>query len=389
MAQHIRHTKASQRVSISFDRKDLLWRHNKSFSHPDDKSLVIHKLPLEITGGYLVGPTVLDVVQRVNVAKTHEEPSYIYRVRSPRTLFRPLDPPQRDDEDEEKKARPDHPFLTSLASGGKPISGGPDHQDFQLVTKRSRVSISDDAFRLAVGMAGSLQAAYTSIAKIASNAWDADIVRSLKVWDLLQSQEDGILRASDDEFYELRPEESISQTVEKKVMAAVCIWLGIDPTLNVSSRPPGRPRKPVEADGVISMQIDNGVVVGSFIGDYLRWKAGQPFSGLSVLDLVELLGSLRKDGYDNDAEMTEAYLDAADASWRDTAASGLSDDTKDSDDPYDVLGLPKTATLDDVTKAYKSLMKIVHPDTSKLHSYFAIKVANAYKSIKLKLENVK
>ena len=105
-------------------------------------------------------------------------------------------------------------------------------------------------------------------------------------------------------------------------------------------------------------------------------------AALNLLTLIELLGRLRTDNLDFDADLLEAFLDASAPDWRDQVADEHPDRVGARIDPYEVLGVPKTATMEEVRRSYKKAMQRIHPDTSGLSRWFSQMVADAYRSIR-------
>jgi len=52
------------------------------------------------------------------------------------------------------------------------------------------------------------------------------------------------------------------------------------------------------------------------------------------------------------------------------------------DDPYEILGVAREASIDDITAAYRKTMLAVHPDTAGIGAYFARAAADAYRQIR-------
>ena len=97
-----------------------------------------------------------------------------------------------------------------------------------------------------------------------------------------------------------------------------------------------------------------------------------------------MLVELQDAGLPTDAELVEAYFESADPDWRETV---LGDDIPRTAyagiaDPYEVLGVDKNATLDQIKMAYRKAMQKVHPDRSGLPEFFSQQVISAYKTLK-------
>ncbi len=404
MASHSRHVLSRPgdvRVQVKFRRRDLLWRHDHALHSPHaaqmrawgkangippgDIVVSVDRLPLTAPTGSLVGPTILDVLTRETVqvsslpaavaasireaaqAAGSKVPSSlaVWRARNPDTLW-PRSGQERHaaprEEGGDDPKRPDHPFLLALASGGKPEAGGP--EGWERVSKASTVLLGEYAYRLAVGLWGGVAAAYTEIARLAEAAWEDDQARALQIWGLVAKAPGGVL-VEDDQVLSLRPGSSVSQQVEREIMRQACAWLGIDPDLDVR-RPRGRPRSQAGDEGeVVAVSVDGeGNVTGRFKRLYHGIAGGTPFSDLDALTLAEVLGALRQDALGADADLLEAYLDAADPDWREkaSAAAGSEEDSGDSsgaETPYDVLGVLPTTPLDEVAAAFRAAMLAV------------------------------
>lgn len=102
--------------------------------------------------------------------------------------------------------------------------------------------------------------------------------------------------------------------------------------------------------------------------------------------LIELLGALRTQKLEVDAEYLEAYLDAAAPDWREPGvsyAAGDGDGAGMTPDPFEVLGVARDAPMEDIVKAYRRIMQRVHPDLANVSEWFARAAAAAYRTIRL------
>ena len=377
MPRHVRFTRRTgapqRRVMVSFLRRDCLWRHDAPLVNPYDPAEIVAALPIDPGTGLLIGPTILDMMVR------DEQPGApaTWCLRAPATLW---PAPGRANLDPTGGAPP---FVPSLVSAGAPVEG-PVHPDFVLVEKRSTVSIAADAYRLAIGIHGSVDRAYAAIAGAAAAAWDVDLQRWLELWSLLKAA--GGRLVEDARVARLRPDTSISREIEQAILREACVWLGVDPDLDIT-RPPGRPRAdpdPVPGEGVVlRIELVGDQVEGRLRHTYHGWRRGQRLAGLTVLELAQLLGALRSDGHAVDGDLLEAYLDAAAPDWRDQVTAGLDAPTAEGDDPYEILGVAREASFDDITAAYRKTMLAVHPDTAGIGAYFARAAADAYRQIRL------
>jgi hypothetical protein len=400
VASHSRHvlsTPGDVRVQIRFRRTDLLWvcEHGLASPHaaamrtwarrqsppvPQDSLwLEVPRLPLSPAPNIAVGPTILDMLVRKMVGvgslppatarRLREEAKAsglplpmrvpVWQARDPDTLWPKPGQGQTaarpDDEAEEDEKQPDHPFLAALVSGGK-LTGN-EQAGWVEVEKATTVSLSEHCMRLAAGMCGSLGSAYTHISQIASRAWEDDLERAQKLWRLVGQAPGGSL-VEDLAIEALRPGSSVSQQVERSVMGQACRWLGVDPDLDLR-RGPGRPRKPsTEAGSVLEFTIVDGTAEGIFLTDFHGVRKGTAVGDLDTLRLAEVLGALRHSGLLTDADLLEAYLDAADADWREKAAAG-STATGEMDSPYDVLGVLPDTPPEQVAAAFRAAMQAV------------------------------
>ena len=403
MASHSRHvlsTPGDVRIQIRFRRTDLLWVCEHALVSPhaaamrtwarrqsppvpqDSLWLEVPRLPLSPAPNTAVGPTILDMLVRKMIGVGSLPPGTAKRLREeakasglplpmrvptwqardPDTLWpRPgqgQTTARPDDEAEQDEKQPDHPFLAALVSGGKPTGTG--QAGWVEVEKATTVSISEHCMRLAAGMCGSLGSAYTHISQIASKAWEDDLERALKLWRLVGQAPGGIL-VENLAIEALRPGSSVSQQVERAVMGQACRWLGVDPDLDLR-RGPGRPRKPSsEAGSVLEFTITDGVATGIFLADFHGVRKGTVIADLDTLRLAEVLGALRHDGLSTDADLLEAYLDAADGDWREKAAGAAagSTATDEMDSPYDVLGVLPDTPPEQVAAAFRAAMQAV------------------------------
>jgi DnaJ domain len=176
------------------------------------------------------------------------------------------------------------------------------------------------------------------------------------------------------------------------VMSEVCQWLGIDPELPIK-RPRGRP-KGAEADEGQVLRVElqsDGSTRGVFIADFEDVNAGTEFHSLPLRVLVSTLGALRQQKLETDADLLEAWLDAAQPDWRERIAGNVdADDTRSASapDPYDVLGVERAAPMTEVTAAYKRAIKAVHPDVSGASAWLVRAVIDAYRQIRAERKTV-
>lgn len=114
----------------------------------------------------------------------------------------------------------------------------------------------------------------------------------------------------------------------------------------------------------IEMELDHDT--GAMRGTILAGRhAG---AALDTLDLTTLLNLLIEIDADSRA-LLEAYLDRREPSWREraqgTAGSGTAPERRGKmteEEAYQILGVPRGASADEIGKAHRSLMKKLHPD---------------------------
>lgn len=425
MASHSRHVlflPGEVRVQIKFRRTDLLYRHDEALRDPhalarrrkvraagldpDELTFEVPQLPLKTPTGFAVGPSVLDMLVRSRwrfeklpsetqqalrkrFAPKHPPDEVIaWSVRALDTLWPKPGQEQRQTrrlEDDEQERDLDHPFLASLVTGGEPVQGR-SAPGWIKITKLSTCQVGEYVYRVAVGVFGSTGEAYSRIADLAVAAWEADQVRALRIWKRIQKAPEQVL-VEDTELAKLRPLCSVSQEVERAVLREVCRWLGVDPDLD-TRRPRGRPKSPdrnADEGEVLRLQLDEqGNVNGWFLIDYRGVPKDTELHSLSLQVLVSVLGGLRADHLDADAALLEAWLDAAAPDWRERVADdgGNPSGSERAPDPYDVLGVSKNASMAEITAAFRTTMKAVHPDTSGASAWLSRSVIEAYKQIR-------
>lgn len=364
MAQHIRHAdgEKNERAIVKFIREDLLWRGR----------IAGVDVPLQ-DGDRLVGPTILDMLMRHETVVDEDEAPVVYwSLRDAKAFLEP----------DRKKRGTLHPFRAGLVSGGQVLNID---GDFVRVAKKSSVSIGVYALRLAVGALGSVTEAHNAIGTRAAAAWSADLVRSRALYDAIKAAPDGKL-IEDAAIAALRPPGSVSEQIETDILREACVLLGVDPDLNIK-RPKGRPwpsrQGDTEAGDFIAVTVTNGVLTAKTLASIAGIPAHTDLAVLTVLKLVALLHTLVEGGAQLDADLLEAYLDAAAPQWRETAAGeGQADSSTSTDDPYSILGVNRSMTFEDITKAYRRAMQAMHPDKGACPPWFAQMAGNAYRQIK-------
>jgi hypothetical protein len=373
------------RTSIRIERADLLFRSQiQDPLHHTNK--ITLPFPEDDNSRHLVGPNIqeITVIHHVNA-------SPVRMLRLDNEFFIP----------EEKRLpgqfSPKACLRSSILTGGVP-DGDSNHNDFVRVRKKSTVSISTIAFKLMIAMTGDFEDARDRIAELAEEAWERDLERAVKLYDFILANGG---RVKENMIpHELKATSAISQEIESKILKSSCLWFGIDPDSPLPKAPRGRPKakprpRPFVSDEDLKSAIDEESSEGEIIRITLRGENvrgillaacnGIPentdLASLSLMSLVELLGTFKENNLDTDSVLLEAYLDATWPSWRDRVGGASRDTSEDASDPYEILGVSRGATKDEVKRAYHKVMLKVHPDQSGLSSYFSIAVGNAYKKI--------
>ena len=196
-------------------------------------------------------------------------------------------------------------------------------------------------------MRGSVADAYTWIAQIGAQQWADDLQRALTLWQRIEAT-DGFL-IEDSHVAWLRPVSSVSQEVDRLIMRQACSWLGVDMDGNCR-RARGRPQRAGEEGDFIFVEVNaSNEVTGRLKKDFAGIRAGTDLADVGLMRLIELLGALRTQKLEVDAEYLEAYLDAAAPDWREQGASyaaGDGDGAGMTPDPYEVLGVPRDAPME-------------------------------------------
>jgi DnaJ domain len=136
-----------------------------------------------------------------------------------------------------------------------------------------------------------------------------------------------------------------------------------------------RARKSFVRTQSLEMELDHDT--GTMDGRCLCGRyAGRSLSSMSLTELRTLAGELQH-GDAQEAALIQAYLDQRAPGWRtDSASSGggpggganngrrrsAASGQMSVDEAYEVLGLSRSATEDDIRTAHRKLMKKVHPD---------------------------
>lgn len=130
-----------------------------------------------------------------------------------------------------------------------------------------------------------------------------------------------------------------------------------------------RPSVSKVRSGAVQMELDHDT--GVMDGDVLAGPfEGRRLSALSDGELLELLRACRQNDPEG-ARLLEAYLDRRTPGWgaaddahadRGSGQRGRLSSAMSEDEAYEVLGLSKDATAEDITRAHRGLMKKLHPD---------------------------
>jgi len=113
------------------------------------------------------------------------------------------------------------------------------------------------------------------------------------------------------------------------------------------------------------LDLDSGAMQG-FVkaGPY----QGRELAALDRTELTSLYAACRREDPDG-ARLLEAYLDRRFAGWRDAdegqaegRGRGGGNGAMTRDEAYEILGLPKGASAEEIIHAHRVLMKKVHPD---------------------------
>ncbi len=395
MARHSRNIEISDyfaetssgglRTVILINRKDYL----VGLEMIDPALNEFYMLPRTGSLGVYEGINIQAVVDRVDKVekdkKTGKPVSYTcWTLKNTDAFFTPK---------EKRNDKHTNRIRQSFITGGKLVDTV---DDLYLVEKKSSISISTVAYKLAIAMEGNFEYGRYRITDLAEEAWRNDIERARKLYNFIKDSENGEVRESDLPK-ELRAKSTISQEVEGKILKSACLWFGIDPDIPLPKakrgRRPKRNPRPYVSDDDLKAAIDEDSSEGEYIRLTLRGEnilgeiikeiddipKGTDLSALSLINLVEILGTFKEEGLEADADFLEAYLTANWPNWEDRIF--VEDQTPVSDDPWDILGIKRDSTKAEVKTAYRKIMMSVHPDRSELPSYFSIKVNNAYKSI--------
>ena len=252
MPAHARYTDAEKndkRTTLKFTRPDLLYR--GTLFAPDGTAFT---LPKE-DGKKKAGPTILDMMELAMVAPPLPLPApaappdplagtqvalknpapaapkavMTWRIRPSDTFF---------NFDAEAQAGQQYTLKSSLTSGGDLVTTTA-HPNFIRVDKLTTLSINEVAFKLAIGMMGTIESAHEWITGLARDAWMDDLTRSMALWDRIREAGGSLSETPD--LRRLRPISSVSGDIEHIILRQSCVWLGVDPDMDCS-RPRGRPR---------------------------------------------------------------------------------------------------------------------------------------------------
>lgn len=129
-----------------------------------------------------------------------------------------------------------------------------------------------------------------------------------------------------------------------------------------------RPKVSRVRSATIEMELD--VETGAMNGTVLAGsREGRRLAELARPDCEDLLRTCRRDDPDG-ARLLEAYLDRRFPGWRPAGESdghagqggGRRPGAMTEQEAYEILGLPQTASREDIARAHRSLMKKLHPD---------------------------
>lgn len=358
MAQHNRYANKEKhtRRTIKFIREDLLWK-----GRIGDVTVPVY----DQENDRYVGPNILDMVRRSPGAGASPDQSGTWCLRPERDFILPS---------EKREPGACHPFNPSLISGGTPIG---DDGEFVRVVKQSSVSINEIAFKLAVGMHNSVDAAHDLIADKAVLKWRDDMLRARELYDILHRAGAPVPETA--EIAGLRPASSISDDIEQEILADACDWLGVSKKLNIK-RAPGRPKgaktknknkksgatDPTRGQFIDVWVDDASKLRGKIIATIGGLNVGTDLETLHVLQLTSILELLQKTNAEVDVDLLTTFLDVYAPDWQEQSASSQEAGAGISDDPYQHLGVTKDMTLDEITKVYRRLMQKLHPD--KIHT---------------------
>jgi hypothetical protein len=345
------------------------------------------RLPLD-QGTHKVGVNIQEVVVQEfvppDLKKDPKATGYLVRkLRPEASYFLPSD--KRPNGPIEKALR------ETLLTGGKFMA---DDDDVVRVLKQSSVSISTIALKLAIAMEGGFEEARNRIADLAAQAWQKDIERAYLLWKLVseakgQQIEESLIPA------ELKATATISQEIESKLLKSACLWFGEDPDSPIPKARPGKRKRRTPRDyfdnlneveeeshegEYILLALRGESLRAALINDFGGLPKGTDLASLSMISLIELLGSFKEKDLETDAEFLEAYLNASWPSWQERIG-GMSAAPSGSLDPWEVLGVQRGASKDEIKAAYRKVQMTVHPDRSGLPSYFSIMASQAYQQL--------
>lgn len=105
-------------------------------------------------------------------------------------------------------------------------------------------------------------------------------------------------------------------------------------------------------------------------------------ASLTLTKLASILVALRDGELVDDADLLEAYLEAVDPDWRAKIAEEIGvEDGITKTNPWTVLGLTPGASLEEVKKACRKIMRVIHPDMSGIPKWYAQTVNDAYRKL--------
>ncbi|HCF29635.1 MAG TPA: hypothetical protein DEV81_21075 [Cyanobacteria bacterium UBA11049] len=136
----------------------------------------------------------------------------------------------------------------------------------------------------------------------------------------------------------------------------------------------------------LTLQEDNSVT-GRLLISFQGLAENTDLASLTLTKIAEILVTLRENELTDDADLVEAYLNAADPDWQNKIASEIGVEDNVTPQLWEILGLSPGASIEEVKKAYRQIMPKVHSDTSGLPQWYAQTVNDAYRKLLEEFEN--